>query len=63
MYVGGFDIGGTKCAVVTAESKEGNITFLKRRPVSDAVRAEMKASCPCLTKSFQSFNAACLRFH
>ena len=26
----GIDIGGTKCAVITAESTDGNITFLKK---------------------------------
>lgn len=30
MYILGFDIGGTKCAVITAESTAGNITLLKK---------------------------------
>ena len=30
MYILGIDIGGTKCAVITAEVTDGNITFLKK---------------------------------
>lgn len=30
MYLFGFDIGGTKCAVLLAQMKEGNIQFLER---------------------------------
>ena len=30
MYILGIDIGGTKCAVITAEYNNGNITFLKK---------------------------------
>ena len=30
MYILGFDIGGTKCAVITAEATDGNITILKK---------------------------------
>lgn len=30
MYILGFDIGGTKCAVITAEAKDGDIKLLKK---------------------------------
>ena len=30
MYILGFDIGGTKCAVITAEATDGNIIILKK---------------------------------
>ena len=34
MYILGIDIGGTKCAVVTAECENGNITLLKKEKCS-----------------------------
>ena len=30
MYILGFDIGGTKCAVITAEVNDGDIKILKK---------------------------------
>lgn len=36
MFALGFDIGGTKCAVVLAKVKEENAEFLEREQVSSA---------------------------
>lgn len=43
MYILGFDIGGTKCAVITAQVNEGNITILKKEKCATDLKISPEA--------------------
>ncbi len=67
MYILGFDIGGTKCAVVTAECKDGDITFLKKHkcntelniPAEKMIKKLMNIADELLEKKPDAIGVSC----